>query len=90
MSWQLLIWNIFVWSFTGVMIYITQSSLWWLMLPAFFTGTQSASELVKAVNEAEKNNEDDEVEIDEATQAKIRETQAKMRDLLEKFKRGQI
>jgi hypothetical protein len=65
------------------MIYITQSSLWWLMLPAFFTGTQSASELVKAVNEAEKNNEDDEVEIDEATQAK-------MRDLLEKFKRGQI
>jgi hypothetical protein len=83
MSWQLLIWNIFVWSFTGVMIYITQSSLWWLMLPAFFTGTQSASELVKAVNEAEKNNEDDEVEIDEATQAK-------MRDLLEKFKRGQI
>jgi hypothetical protein len=30
------------------------------------------------------------VEIDEATQAKIRETQAKMRDLLEKFKRGQI
>jgi|688.fasta_scaffold105083_6 hypothetical protein len=90
MTWQLLIWNIFVWSFTGVMIYITQSSLWWLMLPAFFTGTQSASELVKAVNEAEKNNEDDEVEIDEATQAKIRETQAKMRDLLEKFKRGQI
>jgi hypothetical protein len=90
MTWQLLIWNIFVWSFTGVMIYITQSSLWWLMLPAFFTGTQSASELVKAVNEAEKNNEEDEVEIDEATQAKIRETQAKMRDLLEKFKRGQI
>jgi hypothetical protein len=83
MTWQLLIWNIFVWSFTGVMVYITQSSLWWLMLPAFFTGTQSASELVKAVNEAEKNNEDDEVEIDEATQAK-------MRDLLEKFKRGQI
>jgi archaellum biogenesis ATPase FlaH len=90
MTWQLLIWNIFVWSFTGVMIYITQSSLWWLMLPAFFTGTQSASELVKAVNEAEKNNEDDEVVIDEATQAKMRETQAKARDLLEKFKRGQI
>jgi hypothetical protein len=90
MTWQLLIWNIFVWSFTGVMIYITQSSLWWLMLPAFFTGTQSASELVKAVNEAEKNNEDDEVEIDEATQAKMRDLDRKMRDLLEKFKRGQI
>jgi predicted RNA-binding protein with PIN domain len=72
------------------MIYITQSSLWWLMLPAFFTGTQSASELVKAVNEAEKNNEDDEVEIDEATQAKMRDLDRKMRDLLEKFKRGQI
>lgn len=83
MTWQLLIWNIFVWSFTGLMVYITQSSLWWLMLPAFFTGTQSASELVKAVNEAEKNNAEDELEIDEATQAK-------MRDLLEKFKRGQI
>ncbi len=83
MTWQLLIWNIFVWSFTGVMIYITQSSLWWLMLPAFFTGTQSASELVKAVNEAEKNNQEDEFEVDEATQAK-------MRDLLDKFKRGQF
>ncbi len=83
MTWQLLIWNIFVWSFTGVIIYITQSSLWWLMLPAFFTGTQSASELVKAVNEAEKNNQEDEFEVDEATQAK-------MRDLLDKFKRGQI
>jgi predicted RNA-binding protein with PIN domain len=72
------------------MIYITQSSLWWLMLPAFFTGTQSASELVKAVNEAEKNNEEDKVEIDEATQAKMRDLDRKMRDLLEKFKRGQI
>ena len=90
MTWQLLIWNIFVWSFTGVMIYITQSSLWWLMLPAFFTGTQSASELVKAVNEAEKNNEEDKVEIDEATQAKMRDLDRNMRDLLEKFKRGQI
>jgi hypothetical protein len=90
MTWQLLIWNIFVWSFTGVMIYITQSSLWWLMLPAFFTGTQSASELVKAVNEAEKNNEEDEVKIDEATQAKMRDLDRKVRDLLEKYKRGQI
>jgi hypothetical protein len=90
MTWQLLIWNIFVWSFTGVMIHITQSSLWWLMLPAFFTGTQSASELVKAVNEAEKNNKEDEFEVDEVTQAKMRDLDRKMRDLLEKFKRGQI
>jgi len=82
MSWQLLIWNIFVWSFTGVMIYITGSSLWWLLLPALFTATQSASELVKQVNEIEKKNQE-EFEIDE-------ETQAKMRALLEKAKRGHL
>jgi len=83
MTWQLLIWNIFVWSITGLMIYLTGSSLWWFLLPAFFTGTQSATDLVKAVNEADKNNKDDDVEIDE-------ETQAKMRALLEQFKRGKI
>ena len=83
MTWQILIWNIFVWTFTGVMIYVTGSTLWWLLLPAFFTATQSASELVKAVNEAEKNNEEDETEIDD-------ETQAKMRALLEQFKRGKV
>jgi hypothetical protein len=84
MSWQLLIWNIFVWSFTGVMIYITGSSLWWLLLPAIFTGTQSASELVKAVNEAdEKEKDKEDFEIDE-------ETQEKMRALFEKAKRGQL
>ena len=82
MSWQLLIWNIFVWSFTGVMIYVTGSSLWWLLLPALFTATQSASELVKQVNEIEKKNQE-EFEIDE-------ETQAKMRALLEKAKRGHL
>jgi uncharacterized membrane protein len=82
MSWQLLIWNIFVWSFTGVMIYITGSSLWWLLLPALFTATQSASELVKQVNEIEKKNQE-EFEIDE-------ETQTKMRALLEKAKRGHL
>lgn len=84
MSWQLLIWNIFVWSFTGLMIYITNSSIWWLMLPACFTGTQSASELVKAVNDAEKNNQTDDAksttEIDELTKTK-------MRALREQFKR---
>lgn len=83
MTWQLLIWNIFVWSITGLMIYLTGSSLWWFLLPAFFTGTQSATDLVKAVNEADKNDKDDNVEIDE-------ETQAKMRALLEQFKRGKI
>ena len=81
MTWQILIWNVFVWTFTGIMIYLTGSSLWWLLFPAFFTGTQSANDLLKAVNEAEKNNEEDATEIDE-------ETQAKMRALLEQFKRG--
>ena len=84
MNWQLLIWNIFVWSFTGVMIFITSSPLWWLLLPAFFTGTQSATDLVKAINEAEKEKEKEEdFEIDE-------ETQEKMRALLEKAKRGSL
>ena len=83
MTWQILIWNVFVWTFTGIMIYLTGSSLWWLLFPAFSTVTQSANDLVKAVNEAEKNNEEDATEIDE-------ETQAKMRALLEQFKRGKI
>ena len=83
MTWQLLIWNIFVWTFTGVMIYLTNSSLWWLVLPAFFTATQSATELVKEVNEIEKKNQEDKLEIDD-------ETQQKMRALLEQFKRGKI
>lgn len=83
MTWQILIWNVFVWTFTGIMIYLTGSSLWWLLFPAFFTGMQSANDLVKAVNEAEKNNEEDATVIDE-------ETQAKMRALLEKAKRGSV
>ena len=80
MTWQLLIWNIFVWSFTGVMIYITKSSLWWLLLPAFFTGTQSASELVKAVNEADKNEQEDVIDDD---------TLEKMKELRERMMRGE-
>jgi uncharacterized membrane protein len=81
MSWQLLIWNIFVWLFTGVMIYVTNSALWWLLLPAFFTATQSASDLVKAVNKAEKEEED--FEVDE-------EIKEKMRALFAKMKRGSL
>ena len=77
MSWQLLIWNVFIWTFTGVMIYVTNSPLWWLVLPAIFTATQSASELVKAVNEANKN--DLEEEIDEKTQQRIRELAEQMK-----------
>lgn len=77
MTWQLLIWNIFVWSFTGVMIYATNSSLWWLLLPAIFTATQSASELVKAVNEANKN--DEEEEIDEKSMERFKELAEQMK-----------
>lgn len=59
MSWQILIWNMFIWTCTSVVIYVNSASLWWLMLPAFFTGTQSATELVKAVNEAEEKKTDE-------------------------------
>jgi hypothetical protein len=79
MNWQILIWNIFVWSFMGVMIYITKSSLWWLLLPAMLTGTQSASELVKAVNEADKKEELDD-EIDQETLEQMK----KLRDSVKK------
>jgi galactitol-specific phosphotransferase system IIC component len=80
MTWQLLIWNIFVWTFTGVMIYLTQSSLWWLLIPALFTGTQNAAEIVRGLKE---ENSEESYELDD-------ETRAKMQALLEKFKRGQL
>lgn len=80
MSWQILIWNMFVWSFTGLMIYITKSSLWWLLLPALFTGTQSASELVKEVNKAEKSEETIETVLDEDTLEQMK----KLRDNVKK------
>ena len=80
MTWQILIWNVFVWTFTGIMIYVTKSSLWWLMFPALFTGTQNAADIVKGLKEEESN---DTVEPDE-------ETKVKMRALLEKAKRGQL
>jgi hypothetical protein len=82
MTWQLLIWNIFVWSFTGLMIYVNQASMWWLIIPALFTGTQNATQLY---NSLEKTNSEDEYEFDEATRKK-------MLDLIErsenKLKRG--
>jgi len=84
MNWQILIWNIFIWTFIGVMIYVTHSSLWWLIIPAIFTGTQSASDMLKAFNEAEKErNDEEDFKIDE-------ETKNKMRALLEKAKRGSL
>jgi galactitol-specific phosphotransferase system IIC component len=80
MSWQLLIWNIFSWSFTGVMIYVTQSSMWWLVLPAIFTMTKSASDLVKAVVE-ENAKQEKETELDE-------ETLEQMQQYMDKIRRG--
>ena len=80
MSWQLLIWNIFSWTFTGVMIYVTQSSMWWLVLPAIFTMTKSASDLVKAVVE-ENAKQEKETELDE-------ETRQQMEEYLNKVRRG--
>ena len=67
MSWQTLIWNIFVWSFTGLMIYVTKSSLWWLVMPALFTGTHNAAEIVRHV----KKDDSEEYEFDEETRKKL-------------------
>jgi hypothetical protein len=61
------------------MIYLTQSSLWWLILPALFTGTQNAIEMLKSVDE-----EDDlQLPTDE-------ETKRKIAALLEQAKRGKL
>lgn len=83
MSWQLLIWNIFSWTFTGVMIYVTKSSMWWLMLPAVFTMTKSASDLVKAVVEenAKQEKELKDMKLDE-------ETLEEMQQYMDKIRRG--
>lgn len=67
MSWQNLIWNVFVWSFTGLMIYLTSSSLWWLILPALFTGSHNAAEIVRHA----KKEDSDEYEFDEDTRKKL-------------------
>ena len=65
MSWQILIWNIFVWTFTGVMIYVKDASMLWLILPALFTTTQNAIKLY------EKSSADDEYELDAETRKKL-------------------
>lgn len=61
MTWQLLIWNMFVWGFTGLMIYITSSTLWWLILPALFTGSQNAAEIIKATKDEESTTTSDDL-----------------------------
>ena len=63
------------------MIYMMSASLWWLILPALFTGTQNVAEIVKGLKE--QDDEEEEYKIDD-------DTKAKMRALLEKVKRGQL
>lgn len=65
MSWQVLIWNIFVWSFIGMFILFKDASMWWLLLAAFFTTSQKATELYN------KLNEEDEYELDANTRKKL-------------------
>lgn len=80
MTWQILIWNVFVWTFTGLMIYITNSSLWWLILPAMFTGTQNAVDMLKASND---DHDLEQFQTDEDTKRKIAA-------LLDQAKRGKL
>jgi hypothetical protein len=51
MSWQIIVWNIFIWTFTGAMITFNQASLWWLIIPALFTMWNNGSELMKKQEE---------------------------------------
>ena len=80
MTWQLLIWNIFVWTLTASMVYLTNSSLWWLLLPAMLTGTQNTADIIRGLKEKP---EEESFELDE-------ETKEKMRLLKEKMRRGDI
>ena len=58
MSWQLLIWNIFIWSFTGILIYLKDASMFWLFVPLIFTVFNNAAALYK--NEQLKEQDTDE------------------------------
>lgn len=80
MTWQILIWNVFVWTFTGLMIYLTNSSLWWLILPAIFTGTQNAVDMLKA------SSDDDDLEKFQTDE----DTRRKIAALLDQAKRGKL
>jgi hypothetical protein len=51
MSWQLIVWNIFIWTFTGAMITLNHASLWWLIIPGLFTMWNNGSELMKKQEE---------------------------------------
>ena len=47
MTWQMVVWNMFVWTITGILIYVTKSSLFWLAIPAMFTMWINGSEAIK-------------------------------------------
>lgn len=51
MSWQIIVWNIFIWTFAGVMITLNHASLWWLVIPCLFTMWNNGSELMKKQEE---------------------------------------
>ena len=71
MSWQMLIWNIFVWTFTGIMITLNHVSLWWLILPACFTSYNGGK---AAMEQSEKDELGKQLELidDIAKKAKIK------------------
>jgi hypothetical protein len=66
MSWQLLIWNIFIWSFTGFLIYVKEASMFWLLVPLLLTAFNNAAALYK---QEEKTEQD----ADQATLKQIEE-----------------
>lgn len=51
MSWQIIVWNIFIWSFSGAMITLNHASMWWLVIPVLFTAWNNGSELMKKQEE---------------------------------------
>jgi hypothetical protein len=84
MSWQILIWNIFVWSLTGLLIYVTDSSRWWLLVPALLTSTNDAAELIRATKDTEeKENFEYEYTLDD-------DGKKQLSSLIEKAKRGRL
>lgn len=70
MSWQILIWNIFVWTFTGVIITLNHASLYWLIFPAVFTAYNNGKQ---AYEQQEKSELDKQIQMIEeiAKKAKI-------------------
>jgi hypothetical protein len=55
MSWQLLIWNIFIWSFTGLLIYVKDASMLWLFVPLLLTAFNNAAALYKQDQQKEQD-----------------------------------